>query len=101
MLEVTRRKKFPQMIWLDTDTYIKVLEASKKLNVAPNVVCAEVIKRYLESDGKVVEKVVEKVVPRAYLCPGCDHSFDSAEEVRRHLKTNPECLQRMRGLAAV
>jgi len=101
-----RKKKVQQFVWLDPSTMMKVLEVADKTGLSTNTVCAEIIKRYFEGGKepfvveKPVEKVVEKPVPRAYLCPGCDELFDSAEEVRRHLKARPECLQRMRGLAA-
>ncbi|MEM2498480.1 MAG: hypothetical protein QXR81_08910 [Candidatus Nezhaarchaeales archaeon] len=98
-------KKAKQLIWLDASTLAKVYEVASKTGRAANVVCAEAVKRFFEGGKPFLverEKVVEKVVerPRAYLCPGCDELFNGVEEVKRHLKAKPECLQRMRGMVS-
>jgi len=101
-----RKKKVQQLVWLDPLTMMKVLKVADETGLSPNVVCAEIIKRYFEAVKgpfvveRPVEKVVEKVVSRAYLCPGCDELFFSVEEVKQHLKVRPDCLQRLRGMAS-
>ncbi|MEM4298550.1 MAG: hypothetical protein QW815_09315 [Nitrososphaerota archaeon] len=93
MLEVPRRtKKHPQTIWLDTDVFIKVLEIAQKLGVAPNIVCSEIIRKYVESGVepiKIVEKTIE--VPAGFYCPMCVKRFKDIDELYDHLATNERC----------
>ena len=80
-------RKYPQTIWLDTPTFRKVLELSEKMGVAPNVVCAEIIRRYLKRNRAIkveVREVVKEVVK--FMCPFClNENFNGASGLRKHI----------------
>jgi uncharacterized C2H2 Zn-finger protein len=85
------RPKLPkqsQKVWLDFDVYVKVLDLSQKLGIAPNVVCSQIIASYLRGQNEPIkEVVVEKVVERkVFTCPACLQDFASIKEFLRHLE---------------
>jgi len=43
-----KERKFQQIIWLPVPTFAKLLEMSNKLGIAPNVICAEIIRQFFE-----------------------------------------------------
>lgn len=59
--------KHPQTIWLETQVMAKILQLSSELKVAPNVVIAEIVKKYFENDTLV--KVVKE-------CPYGKEAFE-------------------------
>jgi uncharacterized C2H2 Zn-finger protein len=86
------RPKLPkqqQRIWLDFDVYVKVLDLSQKLGIAPNVVCSQIIATYLRGQNEPIKEVaVEKVVERkVFTCPACLSDFGSVKEFLRHLES--------------
>jgi uncharacterized C2H2 Zn-finger protein len=80
--------KQQQRIWLDFDVYVKVLDLSQKLGIAPNVVCSQIIASYLRGQNEPIkEVVVEKPVERkVFTCPACFAEFGSVKEFLRHLE---------------
>jgi uncharacterized C2H2 Zn-finger protein len=86
------RPKLPkqsQKVWLDFDVYVKVLDLSQRLGIAPNVVCSQIVAAYLRSPNEPIkEVVVEKVVERkVFACPACFAEFGSVKEFLRHLES--------------
>jgi uncharacterized C2H2 Zn-finger protein len=86
------RPKLPkqsQKVWLDFDVYVKVLDLSQRLGIAPNVVCSQIVAAYLRSPNEPIkEVVVEKVVERkVFACPACLSEFTSVREFLRHLES--------------
>jgi uncharacterized C2H2 Zn-finger protein len=81
--------KQQQRIWLDFDVYVKVLDLSQRLGIAPNVVCSQIVATYLRSPNEPVrEVVVEKPVERkVFTCPACFAEFGSVKEFLRHLES--------------
>jgi uncharacterized C2H2 Zn-finger protein len=86
------RPKLPkqsQKVWLDFDVYVKVLDLSQRLGIAPNVVCSQIVAAYLRSPNEPIkEVVVEKPVERkVFTCPVCLLDFSSVKEFLRHLES--------------
>jgi uncharacterized C2H2 Zn-finger protein len=86
------RPKLPkqqQKVWLDFDVYVKVLDLSQKLGIAPNVVCSQIVATYLRGPNEPIrELTVEKVVERkVFACPACLAEFGSVREFLRHLES--------------
>ncbi|MEM4469204.1 MAG: C2H2-type zinc finger protein [Candidatus Nezhaarchaeales archaeon] len=89
-------KKIQQVVWLEPLVFAKVAELSAKLNVAPNVIIAEIVKKYLESGVepiKVVEKTVE--VPVGFYCPVCLKRFTLPSDLIDHIRGNEECRKKI------
>jgi uncharacterized C2H2 Zn-finger protein len=86
------RPKLPkqqQKVWLDFDVYVKVLDLSQRLGVAPNVVCSQIVAAYLKGQQEPIKEVtVEKVVERkVFACPACLAEFLSVKEFLQHLES--------------
>lgn len=95
-----KKKKVVQMIWLEPAVMAKVLEIADKANVAPNVVIAEIVKRYFAFNPEPiktveVEKEVKIVKP---VCPACLKEFDSVAEVRDHITKSDKCWKEIKAM---
>ncbi|MEM4846908.1 MAG: hypothetical protein QW794_04025 [Thermosphaera sp.] len=97
MAEEKRQHKFKQIVWLDGATFMKVIEVSNKTGMAPNVVIAEVVKKYLNGGNNEPVKVIEKqvVTPMGFYCPFCLKSFRARNDLLDHLKFS-DCNQKLR-----
>jgi len=99
--EVERSKKgfkVQQQVWLDAEAFAWVLREASRLEVAPNVFIAEVVRKAKEFCEKgewtpikvaQVMKVEEKVL---YCCPACDKAFEDPKWLRKHLEANRDHL---------
>ena len=80
-------RKYPQHIWLETNVFREILKLSEEMGVAPNVVCSEIIKRYLEGKKTVkveVKEVVKEVL--RFVCPFClNKGFNGTAALRKHI----------------
>jgi hypothetical protein len=84
-----RKHKYPQHIWLDIDVFRKVLELADKYGVAPNIVCAELIRKavFEEEEGRAQTKEIVKEVIKL-VCPACLEKFDNVTDFRLHIHKN-------------
>jgi hypothetical protein len=93
-LQIEKEKKiqkFPQKIWLDVETFEKILALSRQLGVAPNVVCSKIISTYLTNNNEPIEKKIEKITvkEKVVICPSCLKEFQDLSSLTEHLKSNP------------
>jgi len=94
-----KTRKFQQVIWLDTDTYMWILGLAKQIEEAPNVVISKLLNSLYEYVEKgvfnpihVVER--EKLV-KGYRCPYCNKVFDGSSEFIEHLVEHRDMLKQL------
>ena len=83
--------KYPQKIWLDVEDLTKILELSRELGVAPNVVCSKIIHTYLTNKNSPIEKITvkEKETIKMVVCPVCLKEFQDVNSIIEHIKESP------------
>lgn len=82
-----KERKFPQHIWLSTGVFQKVLETAESLNVAPNVVCTQMVNNYLKNCEPIKTIEIEKViVQKVFACHICLEEFSGIKPLVDHMK---------------
>lgn len=93
VLSSTRVRKVQQVVWLEQPLMARIMQMAAELNVAPNTIIAEMVKRYLERNPEPIRTVaVEKEVKVVkVVCPVCLKEFSDAQSVREHIASSEAC----------
>jgi len=88
---LSKTRKYNQIVWIPLPEYLKILEMSENLKIAPNQLVAAIIVTFFRNQQLFIKQVpVEKPVERKIIvtvCPVCLKEFDNLANLRQHVMT--------------